>query len=185
MYLRLGMLSCLLTLAGCSHYHHGYGHGCDAAACQHSVQDGSVMAEPAAPVEPIRLTETGVAAISELKKFSKAQKELMAMRASKLDAFRALSERLYGTTILGSSKVEDLVLTNDHMRTLVESLLRGAKVVSTRKMPIGGYETMVELVISPELQLCLSNSAYCKGFSVISAAQGGSGSGSGFYFSPD
>ena len=95
------MLSCLLTLAGCSHYQsHGYVTAANRCSLSALGAGWFPLRSPISVDLFSSQRPNPVATISELKKFSKAQKELMAMiRASKLD-LQALSERLYGTTIL-------------------------------------------------------------------------------------
>jgi hypothetical protein len=69
----------------------------------------------------------------------------MAIRASKIDAYRNLTERVYGQSINASTTVEDMVATNDAVRAHVQGLIYGARLVSIE--PIGGdsYETRLEL----------------------------------------
>ena len=87
---------------------------------------------------------------------------LMAMRASKLDAYRALAERVYGTSLTGSSTVRDMVLQDDGYRAVVDSVVRGAKVISVTELPGGGFETVLELVLDGRFQECLTSVNYFK-----------------------
>lgn len=84
-----------------------------------------------------------------------SQRKLLAMRASKMDAYRNLAERVNGTRIQGNTTVQNLAIRDDNIRTYVDSLIRGAKVISTRELGDGAYETTVELVLEPRLQHCL------------------------------
>lgn len=87
---------------------------------------------------------------------------LMAMRASKLDAYRALAERVYGTSLTGSSSVRDMVLQDDRYRSVVDAVVRGAKVISVSELPGGGFETVLELVLDGRFQNCLTSVNYFK-----------------------
>ncbi|GLR63021.1 LPP20 family lipoprotein [Marinospirillum insulare] len=86
------------------------------------------------------------------------QRNLMAMRASKLDAYRSMAERVYGTRIQGNTTVQNLATRDDHIRGYVDNLVRGAKVVSTRDLGNGSYETLMELVLEPRFQHCMLRS---------------------------
>ncbi|MFK7160481.1 LPP20 family lipoprotein [Marinospirillum sp. MEB164] len=82
------------------------------------------------------------------------QRRLLAMRASKMDAYRALAERVYGTRIQGSTTVQNLATRDDHIRGYVDNIIRGAKVVATREVN-GVFETEMELVLEPRFQHCM------------------------------
>lgn len=92
------------------------------------------------------------------------QKNLLAIRASKMDAYRNLAERIYGTRIQGNTSVHNLATTDDNIRGYVDNLVRGAKVVATREIGKGSYETQMEVVLEPRFQQCLlrSNSLSAK-----------------------
>jgi len=86
------------------------------------------------------------------------QRKLLAMRASKMDAYRNLAERVYGTRIQGNTTVQNLATRDDNIRGYVDNLVRGAKVVSTRDLGNGSYETLMELVLEPRFQNCMMTS---------------------------
>lgn len=84
------------------------------------------------------------------------QKRLMARRASRMDAYRNLAERVYGTVIYGSSTVNDFVLRNDSFRTYVDAYLRGAKMVAVNEHSDGVVETVMELKLEPRFRACVA-----------------------------
>ncbi|MCK7544266.1 LPP20 family lipoprotein [Marinobacter bryozoorum] len=85
------------------------------------------------------------------------RKRLMARRASQLDAYRNLAERVYGTVVYGSSTVSDFVARNDMFRTYVDSYLRGAKVVSVNEHSDGVVETVMELKLERRFRECVAH----------------------------
>lgn len=86
------------------------------------------------------------------------RKRLLARRASTLDAYRALAERVYGTVVYGSSTVNDFVLQSDNFRAYVDSYIRGAKVVAVNEHSDGVVESVVELKLEPRFRACVSMS---------------------------
>lgn len=88
---------------------------------------------------------TGYANISAQNSDNAAQRRLMAIRASKLDAYRNLTEQVYGQQLNASTTVEDMIVVNDTMRAHVEGLVYGAKVVSISPIGDDSYETKLEL----------------------------------------
>lgn len=108
-------------------------------------------------VDPIVIRVTGYGAYLNNPRMSKGQNQLMAMRASKLDAYRAMAERVYGTRVSGGSTVEAMVLRDDRFRTFVDSVIRGAKVVSTYELAHNNYETTMELVLEPTFYDCMES----------------------------
>ena len=90
---------------------------------------------------------------------SNPKQRLMALRASKLDAYRNLAERVYGTVIYGHSTVSDFALKNDSFRVYVDSYVRGARILSVEEHPGGVVETLMELKLEPQFQQCVSEVA--------------------------
>ncbi|MFC4258420.1 LPP20 family lipoprotein [Marinobacter lacisalsi] len=84
------------------------------------------------------------------------RKRLMARRASQLDAYRNLAERVYGTVIYGSSTVSDFVSHNDMFRTYVDSYIRGAKLVDITEHSDGVIETVMEVKLERRFRECVS-----------------------------
>ncbi|WP_427979064.1 LPP20 family lipoprotein [Agarivorans sp.] len=73
----------------------------------------------------------GYAPISQQRGNDLASKQLRAMKASKLDAYRELSEQVYGQRIDSSATVSDLVLGNERLAASVAGVIRGAKVIKS------------------------------------------------------
>lgn len=71
-------------------------------------------------------------------------KSIMAMRASKLDAYRELTEQVYGQEIQGQTEMKNLVSSDDKLRSKVSGVIRGARIVKV--YPVGDtYATELEL----------------------------------------
>lgn len=106
------------------------------------------------PREPIIINATGYSAPITNKKFSKSQAKLLSLRGSKLDAYRNLSERVYGLKINGTSTLSNMMTQNDELRTFVDAYLVGAKVVSQRELDDGSFETVVEMALQENFRRC-------------------------------
>lgn len=107
------------------------------------------------PVAPMVLRVVGYGVTNDGATQTPTQKRLMAIRASKLDAYRAMAERVYGTSIQGSTTVSDMVVQNDRFRSYVETSIHGARVVSTEFMADGSVETILEMTIDQGFRNCL------------------------------
>ncbi len=107
--------------------------------------------------EPVIVTATGYAALTTNKRLSKSQARIMTLRSSMLDAYRNLSERVYGLKIDGSSTLSNMVIQNDELRTYVDAYLVGAKVVSQREHEDGTFETVVEMALQENFRQCVSS----------------------------
>jgi len=91
------------------------------------------------------ITATGYAVVSVQSHRNQAQQRLMAIRASKLDAYRSLTEQVYGQQLDASATVADMVLTSDTFRTRVEGVIYGATLVSITPVGDDTYETTLSL----------------------------------------
>lgn len=87
------------------------------------------------------------------------RKRLMARRASQLDAYRNLAERVYGTVIYGNSTVSEFVMGNDMFRAYVDSYIRGAEKLAVNEHSDGVIETVLELKLAPHFQACAAEVA--------------------------
>lgn len=119
-------------------------------------------------VLPSRVTAIGYGAMPTQEGLSNEQRRLMAIRASKLDAYRSLAETVAGLKITGNSTVSAVTVTNDSFRVYVEAYLRGAKVMTVTPMPGGSYETVLELVLGGDFYRDVTNAV--QGQPVIPAA---------------
>jgi hypothetical protein len=91
------------------------------------------------------ITATGYAVVAVQNHKNPAQQRLMAIRASKLDAYRNLTEQVYGQQLDASSTVADMVVTNDTFRTKVEGIIYGARLISITPVGEDTYETTLSL----------------------------------------
>ena len=91
------------------------------------------------------LTATGYAVISVQNHKNQAQQRLLAIRASKLDAYRSLTEQVYGQQLDATTTVADMTVQNDTFRTRVEGVIYGAVLVSITPAGDDTYETTLSL----------------------------------------
>ncbi len=92
-----------------------------------------------------RITATGYAVIELQPSELPEQRRLLAIRASKLDAYRALAEQVYGQHIDSSTSVGDLVLLNDSFRSRVQGVIYGAELESIKPLGSDTYEVTLSL----------------------------------------
>lgn len=132
--LTTGMLACVIILTGCK-------------SMQVTTTKPPETANMLAPLVEKRetLTATGYAVVSVQNHRNPAQQRLMAIRASKLDAYRALTEQVYGQQIDASSTVADMTVTSDSYRAKVEGVIYGATLVSITPVGEDTYETTLSL----------------------------------------
>jgi hypothetical protein len=91
------------------------------------------------------LTATGYAVISAQNHRLPAQQRLLAIRAAKLDAYRSLTEQVYGLRMDATATVADMVVQNDTFRSKVEGVIYGATLVSITPAGDDTYETTLSL----------------------------------------
>ncbi len=95
----------------------------------------------------IKVTGIGFGATGTYEGFTVGQHRLMAIRASKLDAYRSLAGQLFGIRIDSNTSISTLMVRNDNFRARVNAVVRGARVVSVTPMADGNYETVLEVFI--------------------------------------
>jgi hypothetical protein len=91
------------------------------------------------------LNAVGYAPIDAQLGVNSSSKRLMAIKASKLDAYRELAEQVYGQKVDGEQELANLVLTNNQLKSSVEGVIRGARVVKTYPVGEDTYATELEL----------------------------------------
>lgn len=99
------------------------------------------------------LTATGYAVISVQNHRNPSQQRLMAIRASKLDAYRSLTEQIYGLQLDANATVADMVVTSDNFRAKVQGIVYGAALVSITPVGEDTYETTLSLDKSMVVEL--------------------------------
>jgi hypothetical protein len=97
--------------------------------------------------ELLKISGIGYGAESSYAAYTPGQRRLMAIRASKLDAYRALAEQLYGIKIDSNTSVATLTAKNDSFRARVNAVVRGARIVSITPMADHNYETVLEVYV--------------------------------------
>lgn len=107
----------------------------------------TVREVPAQKSELLKITGIGYGAESTFGAYTPGQRRLMAIRSSKLDAYRALAEQLYGIKIDSNTSVSTLTAKNDSFRARVNAVVRGARVVSVTPMADSNYETVLEVYV--------------------------------------
>jgi hypothetical protein len=91
------------------------------------------------------LVATGYAVISVQNHKNPAQQRLLAIRASKLDAYRSLTEQVYGQQLDATTTVADMTVMSDTFRAKVEGVIYGAVLVSIAPVGEDTYETTLSL----------------------------------------
>lgn len=124
-------------------------------ACQTVPLSSSAVAEPvneseASLISPMiekreSIVATGYAVISMQNHKNPSQQRLLAIRASKLDAYRTLTEQVYGQYLDASTTISDMTVMSDTFRTKVEGVIYGAKLVSITPVGDDTYETTLSL----------------------------------------
>ncbi|GAB4269392.1 MAG: hypothetical protein Kow0065_19490 [Methylomicrobium sp.] len=119
---------------------------------------------PAQEIPPAKtLSSIGYGTVNREQQYrlTPTQRKLMAIRASKMDALRALTEQVYGVSIDGHTTVEEMAIKNDSYRVFVNAFLRGARVNSTVSIDRDTYETVMELDLTPTFYRCVMGVGSC------------------------
>lgn len=108
------------------------------------------VADSAAFIEPMverrdTLTATGYAVIDVQPSDNSAQRRLLAIRAAKLDAYRGLTEQVYGQYLDATTTVADMAVRSDSFRARVEGVVYGANLVRIEPRGSDTYEVTMSL----------------------------------------
>ncbi len=116
-----------LLISGCSHFYDRHIEYADVKPEQYPV-----------------LRALGYAPINLQPGETEQHKMLLAMKASKLEAYRELTEMVYGQRIDANNKLGSMLLRNDELTVQVQGVIRGARVIKTYAVD-GTYVTELEL----------------------------------------
>ena len=105
------------------------------------------MPEKKKKLELMKISAVGYGAESTFASYTPGQRRLMAIRSSKLDAYRALAEQIDGIKIDSNTSVATLTARNDSFRARINAMVKGARVVSITPMADNNYETVMEVLV--------------------------------------
>nr|WP_193987637.1 LPP20 family lipoprotein [Lelliottia steviae] len=77
------------------------------------------------------LKAVGYAPISAQPSDNNSQRTLLAIKASKLEAYRELAEQVYGQKISAGTTVQNSIAHNDQLQSKVQGVIKGAQVIKT------------------------------------------------------
>ena len=119
-----------------------------AAMCLVVLSAASVLAAPAGGIDwdqaVIRAEGAGVAPTTA---YNSVQARLMARRAAIVDAYRQLAEQIKGVNVDATTKVQNMMMTNDTVTTKVSALVQGARIVDEKVLPEGGYSVTLQVPV--------------------------------------
>ena len=102
--------------------------------------------------EALRLSERGsqlvgigYAVISVQNHSNPEQRRLLAIRSSKLDAYRALAEQVFGQYLDADTTIGEMTIEDDRFRARVEGVIYGARLVSIEPVGDDSYQTTLSL----------------------------------------
>ncbi|WP_428752398.1 MULTISPECIES: LPP20 family lipoprotein [Vibrio] len=102
---------------------------------------------PISALNQNNLTAVGYASISEQSGRTEEEKQVRAMRASKIDAYRELAEQVYGLRVSARADLQDQKLGVESTTGAVDGVIRGAEVVRSYKV---GDSYVTELLLDIE-----------------------------------
>jgi len=107
------------------------------------VISAKVDAAPNWNTNTIQVTGMGVA--NPNMAVSPAHLSMMARRAAITDAYRQLAEMVNGVQVDAETTVEQMMLTSDIVRTKINAVIKGARIVSEGELSGGGYSVTMEI----------------------------------------
>jgi hypothetical protein len=70
---------------------------------------------------------------------------MLARRAAVVDGYRQLAEAVQGVNVDAETTVENMMVTSDVIKTKVNAMIKGARVVAEGVVPGGGYQVTMEV----------------------------------------
>ncbi|WP_306602819.1 LPP20 family lipoprotein [Azonexus sp.] len=131
------------------------------AYAQRDIATAQLPAQDAMPATPIKLQAVGHGTPGAYTQHTHAQQRLMAMRAAQVDAYRNLAEQVYGFRVWGGTSVSAFATQNDSIRTYVDAVIRGARLVNITSIADGNFEATVELEVSQQFHSCMTSPGSC------------------------
>ena len=116
-----------------------------AAAAPAATAPATTTTAAGAPVDTGAIRGIGYAAISIQPGRTRVQKQLMAIRASRLMAMRELAEKIYGLDVNSYASLSEGVMQADTLRGTVAGIVRSARTVSIGPIKSDIYETILEI----------------------------------------
>ncbi|MFC3095107.1 flagellar biosynthesis protein FlgP [Alteromonas sediminis] len=118
--------------------------------------DAHIEYEIVEPDHYPQLHAVGYAPISSQPGQTEDERVLLAMRASKLDAYRELAEQVHGQQLEGMQTLGNLMMQNSELNASVAGVIRGAKIVKSYPVGQDTYATEMSLDMQEVHQIYLS-----------------------------
>jgi len=114
----------------------------------HTILAIAVLDRPPEPQEGVdwhkaQIVVTGRGVASE-----GARGRLMGERAATVDGYRRLAEVVAGVNVDGTTTVQDFVTASDGVRTQIQAIIRGARVMAIRSLNDGTQEAVLSLSLT-------------------------------------
>lgn len=87
----------------------------------------------------------GYAVVSVQPGRNTAHKSLMAIRAARMDAMRALAEQIHGLQVDSRTTMAEAVVQSDTLRATVSGVIRGARTIRIEPQSSDVYEVVLEV----------------------------------------
>lgn len=104
---------------------------------------------PILPTQPSTIRVTGHGTVRPDSGHTVSQMKLLAQRAARMDAYRLITEHVYGLKLSSNTTVADMVVKNDTIKSYVTGFIRGANEISMLPMVNDDftYEVVMEVKI--------------------------------------
>ena len=113
--------------------------------CAVNLQDFNAATVQSVVNDKNKIFADGYAALSVQKADTHAQRVILAMKASKLDAYKGLAEQVYGQYLDVDTTVSEMVIQSDTFRAKVQGVIYSAKVEFVKPKGTEFYQTRLFL----------------------------------------